>query len=50
MKVRLVEEAFAAGRAAKTWDSVVAVPFPLEFVIVGELLAWVKGQQDIFVQ
>jgi hypothetical protein len=34
---RLVEETFATGGTAETWDSVVAVPFALEFVVVGEL-------------
>ena len=34
----LIEETFAARRTTETWYSVVAVPFTLEFIVVGEFL------------
>ena len=34
----LVEEAFAAGRTTETWYPIIAVPFPLKFVVVGQFL------------
>jgi len=37
---RLVEETFATGGTAETWDPIITIPFALEFIIVSELFVW----------
>ena len=35
-----IEKTFTASRTAKTWDPVITIPFPFEFVVIGQFLVW----------
>lgn len=47
-----IEKTFTASRTAKTWDPVITIPFPFEFVVISQFLIWnvVSESSDTLVE